>query len=116
LTRYDAHFTLQLIMFFNVLSTSDVKLEDAKNFRAFKVVVTRRNADLDMVRSALANIAVLPDRDTAWVSEQALRAWPEFANDPLWQDALTAMIEKARPHGWVNDDNKTIKAHVEWPD
>jgi len=24
------------------------------------------------------------------------------------------MIEKARPHGWIDDDRKAIKAHIEW--
>jgi hypothetical protein len=101
-------------MLFNVLAAAVVKLEDAKNFRSFKVVVTMPQADLETVRRALANIAVLPERDTAWVSERALRAWPDVANDAAWQDALTAMIAKARPHGWIDDANKTIKAHVEW--
>jgi predicted transcriptional regulator len=101
-------------MFLNVLAATLVKLEDANNFRAFKVVVVMPNADLETVRGALAGIAALPDRDTAWVSEQALRAWPEVAHDTTWQDALTAMIAKARPHGWVDDANMSIKAHVEW--
>jgi predicted transcriptional regulator len=101
-------------MFLNVLAATVVKLEDASNFRAFKVVVAAPNANLDTVRGALSRIAVLPDRDTAWVSEQALRAWPEVAGDTAWQDALTAMIAKARPHGWVDDASKSIKAHVEW--
>jgi hypothetical protein len=102
-------------MFLNVLAAGSVKLEEASNFRAFKVVVAMPNADLDTVRGALSSIAVLPDPDTAWVSEQALRAWPEVANDAAWQEALTAMIAKARPHGWVDDASKSIKAHVEWP-
>jgi len=101
-------------MFFKILSPGIVTLEDANNFRAFKVVVAPPDADLDTVRRALANIALLPDRGTAWVSERALRAWPELANDSAWQEALTAMIAKARPHGWIDDANKTIKAHVEW--
>src|ERR1700694_4126267 len=101
-------------MLLNVLAATVVTLEDANNFRGFKVVVAMPNADLDIVRSALLGTAVLPDRDTAWVSELALRAWPEVANDATWQDALTAMIAKARPHGWVDDANKAIKAHVEW--
>jgi hypothetical protein len=101
-------------MFLNVLAATVVKLEDANNFRSFKVVVAMPNAGLETVRSALSSIAILPDRDTAWVSEQALRAWPEVANDGTWQGALTAMIAKARPHGWVDDANRTIKAHVEW--
>jgi len=102
-------------MFFDVRAATVVTLEDATNFRAFKIVVTMPQADLESVRRALEGIAVLPERDTAWVSERALRAWPELAHDAAWQDALTAMIEKAKPHGWIDDANKTIKAHVEWP-
>jgi hypothetical protein len=101
-------------MFLKVSAASTVTLEDAHNFRAFKVVVAMTNAELETVRQALANIAVLPDRGTAWVSEQALRASPGYANDAQWQSSLTAMIEKARPHGWIDEATKSIKAHVEW--
>jgi len=24
------------------------------------------------------------------------------------------MIEKARPHGWIDDESKAIKADIEW--
>jgi predicted transcriptional regulator len=101
-------------MFLRVPAATTVTLEDANNFRSFKVVVAQPNLELETVRRALSGIATLPDRDTAWVSEQALRSWPEVAHDAAWQDALTAMIAKARPHGWIDDTNKTIKAHVEW--
>jgi hypothetical protein len=101
-------------MFLKVLAAATVTLEDASNFRSFKVVVALPHADLETVRSALAGIATLPERETAWVSERALRSWREVANDAAWQDALTAMIAKARAHGWIDDANKTIKAHVEW--
>lgn len=100
-------------MYLNILAAA-VELEDSNNFRSFKVVVAMPNAELEMVRRALSGIAVLPDRDTAWVSEQALRNWAGLADNAAWQDALTAMIEKAKPHGWVDDANKSIKAHVEW--
>src|SRR5262249_54716035 len=95
-------------------AAATVTLEDASNFRVFKVVVAQPNLSLEAVRGALSGIAVLPDRDTAWVSEQALRSRREHAGDTAWQEALTAMIAKARPHGWIDDANKTIKAHVEW--
>jgi len=101
-------------MFLKVSAASTVTLEDAHNFRAFKVVVATADAELETARSALANVATLPDRGTAWVSEQALRAWPGYATDAAWQSSLTAMIEKARPHGWIDDDRKAIKAHIEW--
>jgi len=101
-------------MFLKVSAASTVTLEDALNFRAFKVMVARGDTELETVRSALANVATLPDRDTAWVSEQALRAWPGYADDAQWQNALSTMIEKARPHGWIDEASKSIKAHVEW--
>jgi hypothetical protein len=101
-------------MFLKVSAASTVTLEDAHNFRAFKVVVAMTNAELETVRSALVNVATLPDRGTAWVFEQALRAWPGCANDAQWQSSLTAMIEKARPHGWIDEASKSIRAHVEW--
>jgi carbonic anhydrase len=103
-------------MFLKVLAATAVELEDADNFRSFKVVVAMPNADLDTVRRALADVALLPERHTAWVYERGLRAWPGLSNDVAWQSRLTAMIEKARPHGWIDEANKTIKAHVEWPE
>jgi hypothetical protein len=101
-------------MFLKVSAASTVTLEDAHNFRAFKVVVVSKGTELETVRSALTNVATLPDRDTAWVSEQALRRWPGYADDAQWQSSLTAMIEKARPHGWIEEASKSIRAHVEW--
>jgi hypothetical protein len=101
-------------MYLKVVAGGVVKLEDAENFRSFKVVVTMPNAGLEEVRRALAPIAVLADRNTAWVFEKALRQCSSHSGDASWQDSLTAMIGKARPHGWVDDTNNTIKAHVEW--
>ena len=46
--------------------------------------------------------------------EQTLRQRPEVAQDAAWQAGLGTMIEKARPHGWIDDDRKAIKAHIEW--
>ncbi|MFL6353900.1 MAG: hypothetical protein ACJ8F3_15960 [Xanthobacteraceae bacterium] len=100
-------------MHFNVVSAIEVRLEDADNFRAFKVVVTWPEADIDTVRAALAKIARVPDQDTAWVSEQALRHWPGRADNSDWQAGITAMIAKAKPHGWIDESNN-IRAHIEW--
>jgi hypothetical protein len=101
-------------MFLQVAAAAKVTLEDAKNFRSFKVVVTLPQADEATVRGALSGIATLPDKTAAWVSERALREWPAHAGDAEWQAALTAMIEKAKPYGWIDEANKLIRAHVEW--
>ena len=97
-----------------VTSDHRVALEDCDNFRAFKLVVEGRREDIDAIRNTLQGTAELPDADTAWISQDALRSRPEVAADTAWQQSLAAMIEKARPHGWVDDARKAIKAHVDW--
>jgi hypothetical protein len=77
-------------------------------------VVEADRGRLDDIRRAIAGKADLPDADTAWIFEDALRHWPDVAHDAAWQQNLTAMIEKARPHGWIDDARKAIKAHIEW--
>jgi hypothetical protein len=101
-------------MFVKLTADGSVLLENRDNFRAFKLVVEGRREDLDAVRRALAGIAELADADTAWVSQDALRLRPEVATDTAWQQSFAAMVEKAKPHGWIDEARKAIKAHVEW--
>jgi hypothetical protein len=101
-------------MFIKVSGSGAVTLEDRDNFRAFKLVVEGDSARLDAVRRTLAGTAELPDQATAWIFEQALRQRPEVAQDQTWQGSLGTMIEKARPHGWIDEQKKAIKAHIEW--
>jgi len=101
-------------MIISVHATNDVTLDDAANFRAFKVAVKIPEATLEEARVALSGIATLPDRNTAWVSAEALRKWRGVKDDPEWQKGFDAMIEKAKPHGWIDETSNAIKAHVEW--
>ena len=97
-----------------VASDRSIALEDRDNFRAFKLVVEAPREDIDAIRNTLQGTAGLPDADTAWISQDALRSRPEVAADTAWQQSFAAMIEKARPHGWIDDARKAIKAHVDW--
>jgi hypothetical protein len=101
-------------MFIKVAADGNVSLEDKDNFRAFKLVVEGGPARLDQVRRALTGTAEVPEQAHAWIYEQALRQRPEVANDSAWQGNLGAMIEKAKPHGWVDEAKKAIRAHIEW--
>ena len=101
-------------MFMKLAVDGSVTLEDKDNFRAFKLVIEGGPARLDQARRALMNIAELTDDSHAWIFEQALRQRPEVANDATWQTNLGTMIEKARPHGWIDEQKKAIKAHIEW--
>jgi hypothetical protein len=101
-------------MFIKLSADGRVALEDRDNFRAFKLLIESSPAGLDAARHALTGTAELPDQATAWVFEAALRKRPEVAQDAAWQGNLGTMIEKARPHGWIDAERKAIKAHVEW--
>ena len=101
-------------MFVKLAIDGSVSLEERDNFRAFKLVVEGAPKRLDQARRALANVAEFDDETHAWIYEQALRQRPEVAQDSGWQQSLNAMIEKAKPHGWIDEKRKAIKAHVEW--
>jgi len=101
-------------VFLRLNRASELAFEDRHNFRAFKLVVEGDHGRLDDIRKAVAGIATLPDAQTAWISQEALRSWPGVDHDAEWQRSFAAMIEKARPHGWIDDDRKAIKAHIEW--
>jgi hypothetical protein len=101
-------------LFLKLSSGGELTFEDRNNFRAFKLVVEGDRGKLDDVRRAVAGKVELPDAETAWIFEPALRAWPGVAQDGQWQSNFSAMMEKARPHGWIDDARKAIKAHIEW--
>lgn len=101
-------------MFLKISAGGELTFEDRDNFRAFKLVAVGEPSKLDAVRRALTGKAELPDAETAWILEDALRRWAGVAENPDWQRNFSAMIEKARPHGWIDDARKAIKAHIEW--
>jgi hypothetical protein len=101
-------------MFLKLTADGQLHFEDRQNFRAFKLVVEGDRGRLEAVRGAVAGKAELPDADTAWIFEDTLRRWPGVEHDAAWQQNLSTMIEKARPHGWIDDARKAIKAHIEW--
>jgi hypothetical protein len=101
-------------VFLKLTPGGELLFEDRENFRAFKLVVEGERERLDAARKATAGKAELSDAETAWISEDALRQWPGVERDAAWQQNFSAMIEKARPHGWIDDERKAIKAHIEW--
>jgi len=101
-------------MYVKFSTAGGLQFEDRDNFRAFKLVLEGDRGQLDGVRHALAGKAELPDADTAWILMDTLRHWPGVESDAAWQQSFSAMVEKARPHGWIDDQRNAIKAHVEW--
>jgi len=101
-------------MFLKLTAAGELRFEDRQNFRTFKLVVEGDRGGLDAVRRAVAARAEVPDADTAWIYQHALRQWPGVEQDEGWQQNFSTMIEKARSHGWIDDQRRAVKAHIEW--
>ena len=83
------------------------RLEDADNFRAFKVVYP---TSLSGKRTVLSAVGRFDEAGYLWVE----RAWLEenSPRDAGWQKGFDAMVTYAATLGWV-DDVGSIRAHIE---
>jgi hypothetical protein len=100
-------------MIIAVTSTGDLELRDADNFRAFKIV-DELGGDLVRLAAALEGIGKLtPDGAAAWVAFDRVPWLPGRRGTEEWESAFHAMIAGARRFGWINDQDRTVRAHVE---
>ena len=95
-----------------IAASRSIEIDDPKNFRAFSL---RIEGALDPAARAelLGRIAVRYDSDHAWISEAALRDWPSLKIETWWQDGLTGMIAAVQKFGWIDNESRAIRAHIE---
>lgn len=86
------------------------RLVDPEDFTSFKVVLHGAGPPL---AELLAPIGVARVDEHAWVSVDSLRRLAGDAATPAWEESLASMLEFARSRGWVDDDLKSVRAHVE---
>jgi hypothetical protein len=97
-----------------VAASRSVEIEDPGNFRAFAVRIEGPFEDTAARDALLGSLAVSHDREHAWISEAALRAWAPLKDEAWWQEGLSGMIAAVQRFGWVDNDNHTIRAHIEY--
>jgi hypothetical protein len=100
-------------MFLNLSVDDFLSLRQVNDFKSFKLIIEGGPKSLEKVRAVLSSAAELIDDKNAWISEIYLRQMPEVRSDEDWQRSLSAMIELAKPYGWVDQERKAIKAHIE---
>ena len=95
-----------------IAQSRSIEIDDPKTFRAFSV---RIEGALEPATQAelLGQIAVKHDDEHAWISEQSLRDWPALKAEAWWQDGLTDMISAVQKFGWIDNENRSIRAHIE---
>jgi hypothetical protein len=99
----------------NIAADGALRLLDASNFGAFKIVVTEGH-DADTVRDALAPVAQIVDDDHAMVDVAALMALAgDLGTSEVWREDLAGMLAYARSKGWVDDGAQPrVRAHIDW--
>ena len=97
------------------LGANGVSLMQADDFHRFHCEINLPGATLEVARAGFADIAQLETSDTAWVDVEALLRLGRETGPPGWTASATAMIEKARIHGWTRDDLWAVKDHVVGP-
>ena len=97
-------------------SPSALRLEEADNFRALKVVVRGPALGREQLSRALAPVGVIDDSGNAVLRLGELRrlAGP-LSDDPSWGEAFDAMVDYARAKGWGSGTDG-VQAHCDWPD
>lgn len=88
-------------------------LEQAGDFNAFKVVVAQGAHAWPEVAASFQGLGRFEGERTCWVSRQGLQSLAGAQATPEWLQAVQAMVDKARPHGWVDGATVDIRAHVE---
>ena len=95
---------------------SALRLEEADNFRALKVVVRGPALGREQLSRALAPVGVIDESGNAVLRLGELRrlAGP-LGDDAAWGEAFDAMVDYARAKGWGTGTDG-VQAHCEWPD
>jgi hypothetical protein len=99
-------------MFIHVTRDLKIALMEPQDFKKFKLVIEAPRDQSGKLESALAPVATLTADGHAWVKETWLR---QQESSPQWQEGLAAMIGVAKKYGWVDEQQQTIRAHIEWP-
>lgn len=95
-----------------IAASRSIEIDDPRNFRAFSVRVEGA-PDRAAQAELLGRIAVRYDSEHAWISEAALRDWPSLKGEAWWQDGLTGMVAAVQKFGWIDNENRAIRAHIE---
>jgi hypothetical protein len=88
-----------------------VALDDPEDGKAFSV---RVRGDRARLSSALEATGVgRMDGDEALIEVDAVRRMAEGRVGPGWDRDFTAMLDYAGTKGWIADEGRAIRAHVE---
>lgn len=102
------------------LSLREVELVEPDDTRRFHVSVAHGD-DYDAVAAVLAEsdagyVDADDEDEHAWISVDAVQELALGRTKPGWEGHFEKMLATAKKHGWLSDDGRHIKAHLDWID
>jgi hypothetical protein len=101
-------------MILRVTADLALALDDPSDFKRFKVAVARPDTDFAVVAGRNRNVLRFQDEKTAWVNAASFASFSGLSNDPSWSEPFYGMLEYCKKMGWLSEDGREFRAHVEW--
>jgi len=90
-------------------------LREADDLSSFKVVVAGGAALPAPARAEVTARIGTPAEDEVFVPIADLRGFAAgLGVQPGWYEKFDGMLGYAAKHGWVDDEGKAVRAHIEW--
>ena len=101
-------------MIIAITGQGGLELREPNDFKGFKILVEKKGASASDIAAALKGVATIdPDGKNAWVSQAALRTWKGQPQPAEWVASFDKMIEAVKKYGWVNEEQATVRGHIE---
>ena len=100
-------------MLITITRSGHIELQDAANFRAFKILDRSGKSPVELAASLDGLATLTPDGTAAWVDAAAVRKLLPVAPTAEWQNSFDAMVAAASKFGWVNETTGAVRAHIE---
>ena len=100
-------------MFITITRAGHIELQDAANFRAFKIVDLSGKSHGELAATLDGVATLTADGTAAWVDASAVPKLLPVAPTAEWQTSFNSMIESARKFGWVDEATGAVRAHIE---
>jgi hypothetical protein len=100
-------------MFITITRSGQIELQDAANFRAFKILDRSGKSPVELAAVLDGFATLTPDGTAAWVDASAVPKLLPVAPTAEWQTSFNAMLAAASKFGWVNEATGAVRAHIE---
>jgi hypothetical protein len=100
-------------MFISITESGALKLEDVDAMKSFFIVETVNSGIQGRAINALKSIAKPAEDDHYWIDIDSVVTLSPRKNDPEWVEAFWQMLKAVEPYGYVDMENRLVKAHVE---